>query len=394
MVTNMMMRLMASAFRLVAAILHLAPLERRVVLMSRQSSKPSLDFKILKAQLERSCPQVEVTMCLSEPELASKASFVAGTLRQLKAASTSQVIVADGYIPAVCIPRKRKGARVVQMWHALGAVKKFGYQSVDTPAGRSSKSAKAACMHENYDEIVAGSAGSLGYFAEAFGYDREAVRHLGLPRIDYLLDSSAQSERSKAMERIRKANPVFGNGKPTILYAPTLRKGEGYEGWLSKAVADLASRCDGERFNFAVAAHPLNNHIDEGVLERLDHVTLVSGAATIDLLGLADCIITDYSAVALEAGILGKPVFFYVPDIDVYRVSPGLNVDPLESFPSISSADASQLMILLDEHLDDKGHIAVDSDFAAMIERDFKAVSDGLCTERIANEICRLLDRS
>lgn len=390
----MMMKLMARVFSLVASVLHLLPLKRRIVLMSRQSSKPSLDFKLLAAELERNHPDVEVRMCLSEPELASKTAFLSGTIKQLREASCAAVVVADGYIPAVCIPSKREGTSVVQMWHALGAIKKFGYQSVGTPAGRSFASAKAACMHKNYDEVIAGSAGSIQYFSEAFGYELEDIRHLGLPRIDYLVGDSPQSARRKAMARIRGEHPVFDNGKPTILYAPTLRKGAGYDGWLGKAVEELASRCDPARFNFVVAAHPLNNHIDDKVLARLGHVTLVHGASTINLLGLADGVITDYSAIALEAGILGKPVFFYVPDIDVYRLSPGLNMDPVALFPAVSSADAAVLMEALARHVDDAGNILGDPAFESMIKRDFAAVMDGRCSERIAAELCRLLDRN
>lgn len=390
----MMMKLMAGAFRLVASVLQLAPLKRRVVLMSRQSDKPSLDFRLLKARLEQDHPDVEVEMCLSQPELSSKAAFIAGALRQLKEASRTQVVVVDGYVPAVCIPKKRPGASVLQMWHALGAVKKFGFQSIDTASGRSSQDAKAAHMHENYDEIVAGGHGSVPFFSAAFGYDETVVKPLGLPRIDYLVDRDPQGPRAKKMAAILKDNPVFANGKATILYAPTLRKGTGYEGWLSEAVESLAQCCDGDAFNFVVAAHPLNNHIDDAVLERCPHVTLVKGASTIDLLGLAHCVITDYSAVALEAGILGKPVFFYVPDIDVYRHSPGLNVDPLERFPQVSSAEASDLMRIVGREASAPEGFAMDPDFSAMIEHDFGPVMDGRCCERIIADIMQMLDRN
>lgn len=390
----MIMKLMAGVFRLVASVLQLAPLKRRVVLMSRQSDKPSLDFKVLKAQLERDYPDVEVSMCLSQPELSSKAAFVFGTLRQLKEASCTQVVVVDGYVPAVCIPKKRSGATVLQMWHALGAIKKFGYQSVDTASGRSSQDARAAHMHENYDEIVAGGCESVPVFAEAFGYDASSIKPLGLPRIDYLVEQDPQGARAKKMAVIRKGNPVFDNGKTTILYAPTLRKGEGYADWLSQAVESLAQCCDGDKFNFVVTAHPLNNHVDSAVLVRNPHVTLIEGGSTIDLLGLADCVITDYSAVALEAGILGNPVFFYVPDIDVYRVSPGLNIDPLECFPQVSSVDASALMEAITQAADSPEGLACDGTFSAMIEHDFGAVMDGCCCQRIAAEIVQMLDRS
>ena len=111
-------------------------------------------------------------------------------------------------------------------------------------------------------------------------------------------------------------------------------------------------------------------------------------------MGLADCVITDYSAVAFEAGIIGKPVFFYVPDINEYRASPGLNIDPLAKFPQVSSPDAAKLMGHIADHVQSNGRIAKDDGFAAMIERDFGSLLDGRCTQRIAAELVRMLDRS
>lgn len=389
----MMMKLMASVFRLVASLLHLMPLKQRVVFMSRQSSKLSLDFKMLADELQRSYPDMEVDTCLSEPELGGKLAFIGGTLRQLVAASTAKVVVVDGYVPAVCIPKKRKGAQVLQVWHAPGAVKKFGYQSVDTPAGRSSASAKAAHMHENYDVIVAGGPGAVVSLAEAFGYERGVVKPLGLPRIDYLADHRPDGPRCTRMESIRKANPVFDNGKITVLYAPTLRKGAGYEGWLTKAVEDLADGFDAGRYNFIIAGHPLNNGFDPAVMDRLSQVSFVRGAATIDLLGLADCVVTDYSAVSLEAGILGKPVYFYMPDIDVYRQSPGLNIDPLELFGEVASDDAAWLAAKIQQDAAQTGGLRQDAGFAQLIASGFEGTRNGGCSKRIAEEIVSLMDR-
>ena len=51
---------------------------------------------------------------------------------------------------------------------------------------------------------------------------------------------------------------------------------------------------------------------------------------TFDLLRIADYIITDYSAVAFEASILNKPIYFYVYDIEDYKKTRGLNIDLLD----------------------------------------------------------------
>lgn len=69
----------------------------------------------------------------------------------------------------------------------------------------------------------------------------------------------------------------------------------------------------------------------------------LEGLSTIWALSVVDYVITDYSTVAFEAGLLSKKVLFYVPDIEEYRCSPGLNVDPVRDLPSISYTDADSL---------------------------------------------------
>ena len=69
-------------------------------------------------------------------------------------------------------------------------------------------------------------------------------------------------------------------------------------------------------------------------------VAFMRGVPTIDLLHSADYVITDYSTVAFEAGYANRRVLFYVPDIEEYRVSPGLNIDPLQELPTLSFTNA------------------------------------------------------
>ena len=84
-------------------------------------------------------------------------------------------------------------------------------------------------------------------------------------------------------------------------------------------------------------------------------MVLASGFSTIELLSVADALVTDYSAVAYEAAAVGVPVFFHVPDIDDYRKTPGLNVDPLQDYPGCSSRDLSETLrtACLDAHRGD-----------------------------------------
>ena len=65
---------------------------------------------------------------------------------------------------------------------------------------------------------------------------------------------------------------------------------------------------------------------------------------TSTVLSVCDCVITDYSAITIEAALLGKPVYFYLFDYEDYMAHNGLNVKLFEEFPDCVFSDAQKLM--------------------------------------------------
>ena len=60
-----------------------------------------------------------------------------------------------------------------------------------------------------------------------------------------------------------------------------------------------------------------------------------------------DVVVTDYSSIVFEAYLLGIPTVFYVPDLDEYRRSPGLNTDPGKLCPGLCAHNVDELTRLL-----------------------------------------------
>lgn len=373
-----MMRIMARLFRLAFSLCELFPLRNRIVFVSRQSPRP-LDFSLLEPALRRAFPEYEVVWAC----VPAKGSFGAVlALKQLWYVATSRVCFADGYIPAVCIPRTKR-AYCVQIWHALGAIKKFGYQALDTPDGRSSRAARDLSMHRGYDLIVAGLPGAVPSFAEAFDCPRDRVVPLGLPRIDYLTAPEFREVRNSRADRARKAlgsTSVCEEGA-VVLYAPTLRRGvPESDSWFSRLVEELEDALTRIEPHVAlvVAGHPLQS----GVEPRCEDALLLKGVPTIDAIEMADYVVTDYSAVAFEAALLKKNVLFYVPDVREYRVSPGLNIDPLEEFPDIAFERAPALAQAIEN--DQRGRCIPSFDEYL---GSYLGVVDSRCTERIVARV-------
>ncbi len=337
-----MMRVLAVCLRLLAAFFRLFPLRKRVVFLSRQSKVFPSDFRLLSAHLQEDDPTLEVRIFATDSELSGMLQFALHMFEQLWFASTSRVVVLDGYNPTVCIPRKRQGVFVIQLWHAAGAFKKFGFQSLDTPAGRSTAHAETACMHRNYDIIAAAGPGAIEAYSEAFGYPPSAVIATGLPHIDRLVKRMAEREGSAD---IRAMNSWLDNGNLNVVYAPTLRR-DVDASWLTRAVDGLAEALADAPVNLIVSKHPLTT-IDERLLVQHKHVHVLARYSTTSLLSVTDVLVSDYSAISLEAGLVGIPVLFYVPDIEQYRTSPGLNIDPVAHPQHFGSANAADIAAML-----------------------------------------------
>lgn len=374
-----MMRILAVVLRLLAAIFQLFPLRRRVAFLSRQSHVPSADFRLLAAELKEADPTLDVRISATDSELSGKLQFARNMLAQLWLACTSRVLVLDGYNPVVCIPKKRTGSYVIQLWHAAGAIKRFGYQCLDTPAGRTSKQARVARMHKNYDLIVAAGPGAIEAYAQAFGYSPDRVCALGLPHLEALTRRMSTQDLS---DSLREQYSWLDNGNINVLYAPTLRRDEGAR-WLTTAVEDLARALSDIHVNLIVSKHPLTV-IDETVLAEHDHVYVLPGRSTTSLLPIADVMISDYSAISLEAGLVGVPVLFFMPDIERYQTSPGLNIDPVSHDLLFGTDAAREIAKAIGDYKQLSG---IRSKYDTFIKRYFDGVDLTQSTIRLAELI-------
>jgi CDP-ribitol ribitolphosphotransferase len=231
-------------------------------------------------------------------------------------------VVLDTYcIPASMLPH-RKGTEIVQMWHALGAVKKFGWQTVGKDDGTSERTAKLMKMHRGYDHVICASDITAGHFCEAFGATRDKIAKYGLPRIDYIRGIALGSEKQKTADRIYGRYPET-RGQKVILYAPTFRRDRAVD------VRSLADRLDPDKYAVAVKLHPLYRAGAADSEPGYGKVNVIydDSFSSYDWLSVADIIISDYSSLVIEATLADKPLFIYAYDLDEYEASTGLNMD-------------------------------------------------------------------
>ncbi len=319
----------------------LLKVKNKIVYISRESNKENIDFKLIREEMESKYPEFENVVLTKKIEegIIDKIKYIGEIYRQMYHIATSKIVIIDTYCITVSVLKHKKETKIIQIWHALGAIKKFGYQSIDKPSGRKASMAKAMHMHENYDYVLAPSRETAKYYKEAFNVNDNQIEYLGMPRIDYLL-----KEDDKMKEKIYNTYPILKE-KTNIIYVPTFRKGEKVE------LDDLVEKINTDKYNLIIKLHPLD--LKEYSYKEKNGVIYETKFSTYDLLKISDRMITDYSSLAIDAGILNIPLYFYIYDIDKYKFDPGVNFDfEHEKIGKYQATNAKKLVELINEDYD------------------------------------------
>lgn len=316
--------------RFVYGLMKFFPVQsKKVLFLSRQADDLSLDFSMLKDELLRQDSDIRIVAICNrlDDSKSGLLGFAWDTLRSMYHMATAKVCVLDAYWPVVSILKHKDDLTVIQMWHAIGKIKKSGYQTLGKASGRSRQTAELLAMHRNYDIIIAGGKAWNPYYCMSFDTSEDKLVNIGLPRIDHLLQSEAANR-----EAVYKVYPQLKE-KQVILYAPTFRRNMELQ-W-----EPLLDEVDFENYTLIIKGHPNQN-----IQCTHPGVMMCPEFKAVDLLAVCDYLITDYSAIAVEAAVLNKKTYYYLYDFDAYMENNGINVSPFDSMPGCAFYDAKRLM--------------------------------------------------
>lgn len=314
----------------------LFPTQRKVVMISRQSNTPSIEFEMIRDEIKRRDNKVQVVLLCrtldggANSSALNKVKYAFHMMDQMYHIATSKVAILDSYCIVISILNHKKSLKVIQMWHSMGTMKKFGYTSLDTEEGSRHELAYAMKMHRNYDYVFASAEAYKQHLADGFNCDIKKIITMPLPRLDLLKSAKYETD---IREKIYSKYPELKD-KPVILYCPTFRKNEEQ---FEKAVYDLVDAIETEKYHFVAKLHPLSKVILE------DNVIQAKEFSSFDMLFIADYVISDYSCIVYEAAVRNIPLYFYNFDMELYTDGRGLAIDYENELPGVTSKDAKRI---------------------------------------------------
>lgn len=232
--------------------------------------------------------------------------------------ATAKYIILDDYYSQLYGLKFKKNVEIVQVWHACGAFKKFGFSSIGKADGNTEEFERRA--HGHYTKVITSSKNINKYYAEAFNIDESKVLALGVPRTDILLNNDYKEYITHKLEN----NYPGIKNKKIITYAPTFRGGP-KERQNFKLELDPVKILEniGEDYVIILKLHPsVKNGIEDviNIPNNLkDRILNLNSETDInDLIMVSDILISDYSSVVFEGAFLNKKMILFAYDKEEY----------------------------------------------------------------------------
>ena len=364
--------------RIIYLLSSIMPIKKRIVFATYRTLKLEDNFKYIYDEVKKENLDYECKLLFKKvgPGVIGKVKYLFHMMRAAYYMATSSFFLIDDYYFPVYTVKLRKGTEIIQVWHACGAFKKFGYSTLDKNYGANNDYIKYIPIHTNYSHVLVSSKEVAKYYAEAFNMSEKNIEPIGIPRTDLFFDKEKQSN---SKEKLYNRYPKLKN-KNLVLYAPTFR-GTSQSNARLDIDFDLEEVLNNIPSNtiLGLKMHPfVKTRIHDSKYDNL--IDLSDYDNINDILLIADMLITDYSSVVFEYSLLEKPMIFYSPDRDLYKEERDFYYE-YESFvpgPIISNTDE------LIKEINNKDY---DKDKIIEFKQKFFDYLDGNSSKRFVEEI-------
>lgn len=323
------------------SLIKLFPQKKKIVIISRQSDSPSIDISLLTNKLNELHPDYQViVLCKTlKGNLVNKSRYLIHIFVQMYHMATAEAVILDSYCIAASILKHKQTLLIIQMWHSVGTMKKFGYSILDKEEGSSSKIAHLMKMHANYDYILVAGDGYRDHLSQGFNYPHNKIITLPLPRVELLKSVSYGKD---VQSKVYKTYPELKE-KKNIVYVPTFRKTNDES--FVHALSTLCNNIDYSKYNLIVKPHPLT---DLSYFAN-ENAIIDKKFSSFDMLFISDVVISDYSCIMYEAAVLNKPIYLYTYDYEEYMKTRDIYMDYKQEVPGPICETAYDLISSIDK---------------------------------------------
>ena len=223
---------------------------------------------------------------------------------------------------------------IVQLWHADGAIKTFGWEEPKTQKRSQADKRRFQKVYDQFDEYPVGSEKMGKVFVQSYHVPFTKMSLRGYPRSDQLFDKQNQL---KIQKEILMTYPIL-KGKEILLYAPTYRENNNgnvalqFPNDFEKVIMNLQNNQ-----RLIIKLHPHLKSLEVKLKEKFKNkkIVWVDSFTMNDLLLITDRLITDYSSVIFDYSLLptAKEIIFYCYDWDQYSKEIGIQADFKEWAP-------------------------------------------------------------
>jgi Putative glycosyl/glycerophosphate transferases involved in teichoic acid biosynthesis TagF/TagB/EpsJ/RodC len=358
------------------------PLRKEKILFTSESREEiSGNLKYIYTALEKKSSNLNLVIRVRDKKKTKPSIFQFANLAFHCA--TSSFIIIDDFYPILYKLKIRKKANFMQVWHAVGAFKQFGYARVGLPGGPKEDSIN----HRNYTQVIISSANIVDIYAKSFGVNPRIVLPLGVARTDFFFNPiEIKKMKTKFYEKYPKLKD-----KKIVMFAPTFRGNGQMTAYYPQEWIDLNfvyEKIKDTNYIFALKFHPyvkdkieIPEHMRESIIDFSEYREIN------DLLIVSERLITDYSSSIFEYSLMGRKMLFYVPDLDEYTRDRSFYFEYEKFVPGNIHFDFEKLVT---DALDEDFNVNKIFEF----RNKFFEYQDGKSSERISNYILENKRRS
>ncbi|WML24862.1 CDP-glycerol glycerophosphotransferase family protein [Neobacillus sp. OS1-33] len=258
--------------------------------------------------------------------------------------ATSRYLFIDNYFGFLAAVTLKKEVQCIQLWHASGAMKKFGLEDESVKTRSEKAKQRFLQVYSKFDQVVVGSDIMAEIFIKSFHLKRENILPTGIPRTDFYFNEEAKQQ---AKASLLHKHPVLKE-KKVIIYAPTYRDDQLVHFNLVLEIEKMAREL-GSEYILILRLHPAIKNKEEYSTRYPEFVVDLSSDhyEINDLLVAADFLITDYSSIPFEFSLLRKPMIFFTYDFEDYKRDRGVMERFEENLPGPIVTDTDTIIDII-----------------------------------------------